>query len=171
MCIRDSSKCSNQSQSSSKSQTQRKLASLKAEEEVLLQIQEAKKEELECRVRLEAAKMESERRRLQKKIREAQIEDDVHTTEGTTAHKLNAAGLTVKSSVLASQTRVSGKPSDIKGSTLNESSEMIDVMLKLLDVQTAPEVDIDIFLGDPLQYNYFRASFRDVVERLSLIHI
>ena len=109
------SKCSNQSQSSSKSQTQRKLASLKAEEEVLLQIQEAKKEELECRVRLEAAKMESERRRLQKKIREAQIEDDVHTTEGTTAHKLNAAGLTVKSSVLASQTRVSGKPSDIKG--------------------------------------------------------
>ena len=51
---------SGSSKSSSKSQTQRKLANLKAEEEVLHQMQEAKNEELECRVRLETAKMESE---------------------------------------------------------------------------------------------------------------
>ena len=42
---------------------------------------------------------------------------------------------------------------------------MIEVMMKLVDLHTAPGVDLDELRGDPLEYTYFRAAFRDVVER------
>ena len=35
---------------------------------------------------------------------------------------------------------------------------------QLLIQQGAPEVDIDIFSGDPLEYHYFREIFNEVVE-------
>ena len=53
-------------------------------------------------------------------------------------------------------------PSRMAGNNLNE------VLSKLVDLQmsySAPDIDIDIFSGDPLEYCYFRATFRDVVER------
>ena len=45
-----------------------------------------------------------------------------------------------------------------------EQSDILSAMMKLVNLQTAPEVDIDIFTGDPLEYQYFRATFNDVVE-------
>ena len=50
-----------------------KLESLKAEEKALLTSQKAKQEELDCYVKLETAKMETERTRLQQKITKVQI--------------------------------------------------------------------------------------------------
>ena len=44
-------------------------------------------------------------------------------------------------------------------------SEMAQMMNKLLRQQAAPEVDIDVFTGDPTEYLYFLAVFEEVVEK------
>ena len=36
---------------------------------------------------------------------------------------------------------------------------------KLLQLQGAPMVDIDVFDGNPLEFNYFLATFKEVVEQ------
>lgn len=38
------------------------------------------------------------------------------------------------------------------------------ILFKLLQLQSAPEVDIEPFNGDPLNFNYFMAMFKEVVE-------
>ena len=37
-------------------------------------------------------------------------------------------------------------------------------IIEMLQLSSAPGVDLDVFSGDPLDYEYFRASFRDAVE-------
>ena len=44
-------------------------------------------------------------------------------------------------------------------------SEMAQMMSKLLRQLAAPEVDIDVFTGDPTEYHYFLAVFEEVVEK------
>ena len=39
------------------------------------------------------------------------------------------------------------------------------MMSKLLRKQAAPDIDIDIFTGDPVDYHYFIAVFDEVVEK------
>ena len=48
---------------------------------------------------------------------------------------------------------------------LENMSELHLAMLKMMRLQSAPAVDIDIFSGDPLEYSYFKASFKEVVEK------
>ena len=43
--------------------------------------------------------------------------------------------------------------------------DMVGMMSKLLRQQAAPDVDIDIFSGDPVDYLYFIAVFEEVVEK------
>ena len=43
--------------------------------------------------------------------------------------------------------------------------DMMAMMSKLLRQQAAPNVDIDIFTGDPVDYHYFIAVFDEVVEK------
>ena len=43
--------------------------------------------------------------------------------------------------------------------------DMVGMMSKLLRQQAAPDVDIDIFSGDPVEYHYFIAVFEEVVEK------
>ena len=38
-------------------------------------------------------------------------------------------------------------------------------MSKLLRQQAAPDVDIDIFSGDPVDYHFFIVVFEEVVEK------
>ena len=40
-----------------------------------------------------------------------------------------------------------------------------ELMCKLLNQQNAPELDIDTFDGDPMEFHYFMAIFHEVVER------
>ena len=37
-------------------------------------------------------------------------------------------------------------------------------MVRMLNLQSAPEVSIDIFDGDCMEYHYFIATFEEVVE-------
>ena len=39
------------------------------------------------------------------------------------------------------------------------------MICKLFQLQGAPEVEVDKFSGTPLEYQYFSATFREVVER------
>ena len=43
--------------------------------------------------------------------------------------------------------------------------DMVEMMSKLLRQQAAPDVNIDIFTGDPVDYHYFIEVFNDVVEK------
>ena len=42
---------------------------------------------------------------------------------------------------------------------------MVGVMNKLLKRQTAPNVDVDVFIGDPVNYHCFIPVFEEVVEK------
>ena len=133
-----------------------KIANLKAEEEALQQVQEAKNEELECKLRLERAKMESERKRLQQKIIQAQLEDNI----------LNNSEPIQTNVIKKEKPTKNEKPKEPRKKIDKDNNDtMMEVMMKLVDLNTAPDVDIDVFQGDPLEYSYFRAAFRDVVER------
>ena len=44
-------------------------------------------------------------------------------------------------------------------------ADMAGMMSKLLRQQAAPNVDIDIFSGDTVDYHYFIAVFEEVVEK------
>ena len=41
---------------------------------------------------------------------------------------------------------------------------MTGMMCKLLSQQSAPNVDIDMFDGNPLEFNYFMSIFEEMVE-------
>ena len=43
--------------------------------------------------------------------------------------------------------------------------EVSKMLCKLIQQQGAPEVDIDTFSGDPLEYHYFMEVFKEVVEK------
>ena len=43
--------------------------------------------------------------------------------------------------------------------------DMVGMMSKLLRQQAAPDVDINIFSGDPVDNHYFIAVFEEVVEK------
>ena len=54
--------------------------------------------------------------------------------------------------------------------TPNEQKDldMKNVLSKLVDLQmsqSVPEIDIDVFSGNPLDFGYFRATFQDVIEK------
>ena len=56
--------------------------------------------------------------------------------------------------------------SNLKASKVDcDDSEMAQMINKLLWKQAAPEVDIDVFTGDPTKYHYFLAVFKEVVEK------
>ena len=109
----------------------------------------AKKEELACQMRFEAVKMETEKAQLQLKLIRAQAKEE---KEHQNCPKDSAR---VTSQVKSTPVTADGP----------QGTEMLTAMMKLVDLHTAPDVDIDVFNGDPLEYAYFRAAFRDVVER------
>ena len=39
------------------------------------------------------------------------------------------------------------------------------MVCKLLNQQAAPEIDIDVFDGNPVEFHYFMAVFNEVVEK------
>ena len=56
--------------------------------------------------------------------------------------------------------------SNLKASKIDcADSEMAQMMSKLLRQKAAPEVDIDVFTGDPTKYHYFLAVFEEVVDK------
>ena len=64
-----------------------------------------------------------------------------------------------KSKAIRSDAVEYGHPSD------KNQSDMVAIMSKLLRQQAAPDVDINIFMGDSVDCHYFIAVFDEVVEK------
>ena len=58
-----------------------------------------------------------------------------------------------------------GEPSYTPSDHNSQSGEVSKMLCQLLKQQGAPEVEIDVFSGDPLEYHYFMEIFKEVVEK------
>ena len=47
----------------------------------------------------------------------------------------------------------------------SNTSKHLDDLCKLLKVQSAPDIDMDYFSGDPLDYQYFLSLFEELIEK------
>ena len=47
---------------------------------------------------------------------------------------------------------------------IQQEPELYEAVTTMVKLQAAPKPDLDIFTGNPLEYPYFKASFREVVE-------
>ena len=47
----------------------------------------------------------------------------------------------------------------------NNDVNVAEMMCKLVNQQSAPEIDIDVFGGNPLEFHYFMAVFDEAVEK------
>ena len=160
----------------SKVSTISRVESLKVEEEALEQTQKAKTEELECLLKLEKAKMETERTRLQQRIIKAQMEEGLYQRSDKDERPLQEDQLTLQCPQQESRSKIS-KATKKKMSTRNsqqgavqelEAKDLTKIMVKLTELHmshSAPSVDIEVFSGNPLEYSYFRAAFHEVVEK------
>ena len=157
------SKCSARSHpksmNSNSSKVSSKVETLKKEEGILERFQEIKREEIEHQMRLDKIKMEAEKVELQLKLVKAKREEE----EGD--HNLIEEN--IKPPLKDRKAKIVGSTKSkkvIRADKNIEQSDILCAMMKLINLQTAPEVDIDVFTGDPLEYQYFRATFKDVVE-------
>ena len=48
---------------------------------------------------------------------------------------------------------------------LGAQDDSVNEMCRLLKQQSAPEIETDIFSGNPMEFHYFMAVFREVVEK------
>ena len=149
---KDSSKRSVASNHSNISENWLKIASLEAEQRVIEQRQCAKKVELESKLQHETAKMEAEKMMVQQQIIKAKLEEGIAPQEKQ-SDQINQNEIKY----------VKSKSTDAV-ERINHEDQVIDVMKRLIDLHAAPDIEIDIFSGDPLEYRYFRTTFREVVE-------
>ena len=138
------------SRHSEKSKSSSQIEDLKREEKGLQKLQQAKTEEMEQRMRLESAKIQTEKAELQLKFARAKLEDDPEENELPNERPKPSK-------------KVPHKKEPHKKDQSHEDN-MLTIITKLVNLHTAPAVDIDIFSKDPLDYAYFRAAFKEVVE-------
>ena len=48
---------------------------------------------------------------------------------------------------------------------MSNNEEMYDLLINMIQQQAAPEVELECFDGNPLEYNHFVNLFREVVEK------
>ena len=159
------------SKNSNISKASSKVISLKKEEDMLQKVQQARKEELDCMVRSETAKMEAESARLQQRLMKAKLEEEAERGDieiDTTARFVKVASKETHQLSTSHQPLLPAPrapPLEKSKPRAPQDSDMVDLMMKLVNLHTAPDVDLDVFRGDPLEYEYFRAAFKEVGEK------
>ena len=78
-------------------------------------------------------------------------------------HK-KANGVRVKGLKERKKLRKQRKHKEVE-TNVNSSQSFDETLLKVLQIQSAPKVNIDTFSGEVLEYQYFIETFREVVER------
>ena len=109
-------------------------------------------------------------------IMEAKIKDEVKLSrhQRSSKHSQPHSGMKVTDvsqsnnkddgRVKKSMKQKTSDASNLKTSKVDfADSEIAQMMSKLLRQQAAPEVDFDVFTGDPTEYHYFLAVFEEVV--------
>ena len=132
-----------------------KVAGLKAKAESLKKIKEAELSAELSRLEMKIKKAEAEEKvydeEAQKEIAKSTPPDVAPVTRGST-----------KEHTLSSHARDAINPMP------TQASETHTAILDMIKLQSAPKPDLDPFSGDPLEYLYFKANFREVVE--SVVH-
>ena len=147
-----------------------KLAGLKAK---LAIAEENVQKDIERKIarmrRVEGEKIESSLRDLREQIVECEAAEHVYNEVGCVPKSTEEKFLPALPSD-QSRTRFDVKDNPLAESSSRHSSDHTDLsklneaMVDMLNLHAAPNADIDVFNGDPLEFHYFRALFRDVVE-------
>ena len=104
----------------------------------------------------------------EKKVIESQVEDEAarkRTKDESPRKRRKHRICKIKEKIEKRKERI-GKRDRSKGQEKGRNSHGFDeTLLQVLQVNSAPEVKIDEFAGDVLEYQYFVETFREVVER------
>ena len=151
-----------------------KIAGLKAEMESLKRKKEA---ELNAELwKLETKLKKAEAIKKVYSIHEQDIKGENDTAEVIVAEKVSVqpADIKVVNKSLPPQLRSSWsakstEPQTNAQATITQTSstasdQLHDAMIQMIKLQSAPKPDLDTFTGDPLEYLYFKANFKEVVE-------
>ena len=134
-----------------------KIVGLKAEIEALKRSEEAKIEAkmIKMKVKAESFKMAQEAKLKAEVIR---LEGKIAKEEAIEKVQVEEEKIKIKRHGILDEGLLND--SDFKNASRHQQ------LADLLKIQSAPNVEIDIFSGDPLEYNYFITNFKDVVETL-----
>ena len=146
-----------------------KIAGLKAESEAMKKTSEAKLAAQLLKKEQEIAKMEA----MEKVYAESTYSQGVSITKGrqptakletkketdTTVEKRTQRDHELDANASEPPLKKSRRP-DIK-----DQSDLQSAVVEMIKLQTAPKPDLDTFSGDPIDYPYFKASFKEVVEK------
>ena len=130
-----------------------KVAGLKAEAESLKKIKEAE--------------LSAELSKLEMLIKKAEAEEKVYEEE---AQKEMACDLPLDQDDLVKEGGTKDhRPKPLRHTVTpalvpNQVSDTQTAILDMIKLQSAPKPDLDTFSGDPLEYLYFKANFKEVVE-------
>ena len=146
---------SDRSNASNMSLQQRaKVEGLKAEAEAIVKTNEAELNAKLLRVQQKIAKEEAIEKVYQRELTSGQ---------GTERKRRNAAEDPQK----RTEKTDTGPPNPKKDSNPLPTAPNVEIQLAMIDMmklQCAPPPDIDVFSGDPLEFHYFRTTFKEVVE-------
>ena len=146
------------SSSSSKSLKQKvKVASLKAKAEALKQTREAELSAELFRLDMQIKEAEAKERVYQEDALKTAA-DDATTKQQKHKHITNQP---IPNGGVTTAVKRSKKP---KLETAADGDDLHAAMIDMIKLQSAPKPEIDTFSGDPLEFLYFKANFREVVE-------
>ena len=119
------------------------------------------KAEMEAVKRTKDAELTAELSRLEQKIKKAEAIKDVYTSHENPDCAKMADVLQDPSKLLEPSKEHSKAVTTLKPV---ETAQLQNAFMDMIKLQTAPKPDLDVFSGDPLEYLFFRANFREVVE-------
>ena len=135
---RSTSKCP-----SDASDSKLRIVSLQEEQKKIEELKRAKGRELESKLHHETAKLDTREILITQQLRQAKMEEELS----------QLADAKIKEPVYNSKSKDA------------DDNDVLNVMKQLISLQTAPDVDIDVFSGNPLDFRYFRTTFRESVEK------
>ena len=56
-------------------------------------------------------------------------------------------------------------PTNVTNNIQSKGQDVTEILCKLVKQQSAPDVDLDVFDGNPLEYHYFMMLFNEIVEK------
>ena len=152
-------------------EAERELMSIKKE----ITFSKAKQEVFDAEERATAYIQTENPPTLQRSANEAKCQQQrpSHPKSSSVTERVSPKEITTQDDVCYSHftpdTPINTKVSDIKKLATPQIEEsnieaLCDTMSKMVKMQSAPVVDVDIFEGDHLKYHMFRANFKDLVE-------
>jgi hypothetical protein len=166
-----SSRSSGRSRRSDRSiRQQAKVAGLKAEAEAMKKTKEAELAAELSRLEQKIKKAEAKEKVYSSFEENLKEEEDLKFQKGietcTKTHTKNKTHIETNkvqhSNNIETHTETDKHPTTV--SELSTTEQLQTAIIDMMKIQSAPKPELDVFSGDPLEYMYFKASFKEVVE-------